>query len=157
MQDLKNPIQKRNKSQQQMEQPIPVPKNEDVLEEISASIMKSWDFLVATAQRSFRATMCKEIAVSRYFCLWDGCCRRDAAWRASLIQCFPKLMSFSPFLEFSLCGLHLYLGLKWYLTRKMLNPVGGCISRPPTCESFALKGGRHSYMEQLHLKPVTNK
>lgn len=46
---LKKPIQWRNKPQQ-MEQPIPVPKNEDVLEVISASIMKSWDFLVMIAQ-----------------------------------------------------------------------------------------------------------
>lgn len=33
-----------------MEQPKTIPKNEDVLEIISASIMKSWDLLVVTAQ-----------------------------------------------------------------------------------------------------------
>lgn len=49
MQDSKKPIQWKNKPQQ-MEQPILVPKNEDVLEVISGSIMKSWDFLVMTAQ-----------------------------------------------------------------------------------------------------------
>lgn len=48
--DSKKPIQERNKPQQRMEQPKTIPKNEDVLKIISASIMKSWDLLVVTAQ-----------------------------------------------------------------------------------------------------------
>lgn len=56
-----------------------------VIEVISASITKSWDFLVVMAEWSFRVTTCKEIAVSRRVCLRDDCCSRDGAWTVSFI------------------------------------------------------------------------